>query len=241
MQDRNLIVELYDLILTERKDDRFGRVVSQGADSVDDLIRIAVERRTDLNAVTLKASYEILKAIALERLVGGATVNFGLSHYNIGVNGVFVGDHAKWDSSIHSLHLRSIPTAEAREAVKNTAVDVRGMAASGIVINSVTDVASGEVNLRLTPGGAANLSGSKIKIVGDDPTVGIYLHNVGTQQALHIASNMMPVNEPSKITFIIPSDLTPGDYKLSIRTQYSSSSINLKEPKSYVFDYTLTV
>jgi hypothetical protein len=241
MTDRNLIVELYDLTITDRKDDRFGRVVSQGADSVDDLIRIAVERRTDLNAVTLKASYEILKAIALERLVDGATVNFGLSHYNIGVNGVFVGDHAKWDSNVHSLHLRSIPTAEARAAVKNTAVDVRGMAASGIVINTITDVVSSEVNLRLTPGGAANLSGSKIKIVGDAPEVGIRLTNVNTQQERAIAANMMPVNEPSKITFIIPSDLAAGDYKLSICTQYSSSNTKQKEPKTYVFDYTLTV
>ena len=57
----SVIVELYDLALTERKDDRFGRVVTAKSLSEDDLVNIAITRRTDLNATTLKSSIEILK------------------------------------------------------------------------------------------------------------------------------------------------------------------------------------
>jgi hypothetical protein len=49
------------------------------------------------------------------------------------------------------------------------------MAASGTYVNTLTDVASGEVNSRLTPGGGVNLTGVKIKIAGDAPGVGIHL------------------------------------------------------------------
>src|SRR5665647_3155733 len=154
--DKNsVIVELYDLTLTERKDDRFGRVVTTKSLKEDDLIEIAVSRRTDLNPVTLMSSMEILKGIATEQIANGASVSFGLGYFNLGVNGVFIGDNGSWDSFKHSLSIRVTPTAELRNAVKSGIVDVRGLAASGLFINSVTDVTTGEVNSRLTSGGLA--------------------------------------------------------------------------------------
>ena len=93
-----VIVELYELLLTGRKDDRFGRAVSTGRLKVDDLIGIAVTRRSDINPTTMKAAYDILKEVALEEALSGKHVVFGLSHYSLGVNGVFIGDHAGWDT-----------------------------------------------------------------------------------------------------------------------------------------------
>ncbi|MGC9151139.1 MAG: DUF4469 domain-containing protein [Microbacter sp.] len=237
----SVIVELYDLTLTERKDDRFGRVVTTKSLTEDDLIAIAVSRRTDLNANTLKASINILQEIASEQIANGASVSFGLGYFNLGVNGVFIGDSAKWDPSIHSLSVRVTPTANLRNAVKASTVDVRGMAASGLVINSVTDVTSGEVNSRLTPGGGVNLTGNKIKIDGANATVGISLTNEETKEVTSIAKTAVLVNDPSKITFVVPASLASGDYKLTITTQYSSSVQSLKEPRSYTFDYVLNV
>ncbi len=237
----SVIVELYDLTLTERKDDRFGRVVTTKSLTEDDLIAIAVSRRTDLNANTLKASINILQEIASEQIANGASVSFGLGYFNLGVNGVFIGDNAKWDPAIHSLSVRVTPTAGLRTAVKASIVDVRGMAASGLVVNTVTDVTSGEVNSRLTPGGGVNLTGNKIKIDGDNASVGISLTNEATKEATLIAKTAVLVNDPSKITFVVPAGLASGDYKLTITTQYSSTSHLLKEPRSYTFDYVLNV
>ncbi len=237
----SVIVELYDLALTDRKDDRFGRVVTTRSLTQDDLITIAVARRTDLSSSTLKASMDILREIAIEQIANGASVNFGLGHFSLTVNGVFIGDNAKWDSSIHSLAIRVIPTSDLRTSVKSSTVDVRGMAGSGIFVNSLTDAGSGEVNSRLTPGGGVNLTGSKMKIDGDDPAVGLSLINQETSEATAIATASLLVNEPSKITFIVPASLAAGDYKLQICTQYSSSGTQLNEPRTYIFDYVLNV
>ena len=237
----SLIVELYDLTITERKDDRFGRVVTTKSINEDDLINTAVSRRTDLNPATLRSSMEILKEIAIEEIANGASVSFGLGYYNVAVNGVFIGDNAKWESSKHSLSVRVTPSAQLRNAVNAATVDVRGMAGIGTIVNSVTDIASGEVNTRLTPGGAVNLTGSKIKIAGDNPANGISLTNQANNVVTVIAVNAIAVNDPSKITFIVPADLAPGDYKLSITTQFSSQSTLLKDPRTSIFDYILTV
>ena len=123
-----VLVELYELLLTARKDDRSGRVVSTGSLKIDDLIKVAVSRRSDINAATMKASYEILKEVVLEEVCGGKSVEFGLSHYKLNVDGIFLGDHASWDSSKNSLVLNAIATAETREALKSISVEVLGMA-----------------------------------------------------------------------------------------------------------------
>ncbi|MDD4992198.1 MAG: DUF4469 domain-containing protein [Paludibacter sp.] len=240
--DKNsVIVELYDLTLTERKDDRFGRVVTTKSMNENDLINIAVSRRTDLNPASLRASMELLKDIAKEQIANGASVAFGLGYFNMAVNGVFIGDNDHWDSSKHSLSVRVTPTADLRTAVNAAVVDVRGMAEIGTVINSVTDVTSGEVNTRLTPGGGVNLVGSKIRIAGDNPANGIILTNQATSEATVIALNAILTNDPSKVSFVVPATLPKGDYKLSITTQFTSPSTLLKDPRTCTFDYILNV
>lgn len=129
---------------------------------------------------------EILKEVAIEEIVNGASVNFGLGYFNLTVNGVFIGDNASWDSSRHSLAVNATPTAELRNAVKAITVDVRGLAVSGPSINTLTNVRSSEVNSRLTPGGGVNLTGNSIKIEGSDPNVGIKLVNQETSEVVSI-------------------------------------------------------
>jgi hypothetical protein len=240
-EKNSVIVELYDLTLTEKKDDRFGRVVTTKSLKEDDLINLAVQRRTDLNPSTLRSSLDILKEIATEELANGASVYFGLGYFNLLVNGVFIGDHAKWNPEVNSLHVRAIPSVELRDVVKGIHVDVRGMAQSGLVINTVVDVASGEEGTRLTPGGGVNLTGARIRVAGDSPEIGIRLTNQIGGEVTVIPATSILVNEPSKVSFIVPADLLLGEYQLSLTTQYSHSAGFLKEPRTYVYPYLLSV
>ncbi len=235
------MVELYDLSITERKDDRFGRVINSKSLNEADVIKTAVARRPDLNASTLKASIDILKQIAIDEVCNGASVHFGLAHFSLKVNGVFMGDNANWDSEKHTLSVSISPNARLRQAVQATTVNVRGLAVTGTIINQVTDVASGEMNGQITPGGGVNVAGSRIRVEGDKPGVGLKLINTDTQAETEIPSTSILVNDPSKLTFIVPAALEKGDYQLSITTQFSSSGTQLKEPRTYTFEYVLTV
>lgn len=237
----NVIVELYQLAISEREDDRFGRVITSKSMDEDDLIKLAVSRRTDLSPTSLKSSMEILKDIAMEQIANGASVAFGLGYFNLGVNGVFFGDNAQWNADEHKLAVHVKPTAELRAAVKSAVVDVRGMASIGTFINTVFDVSSGELNSILTPGGAVNLTGTKMKIAGEDPSNGVKLIDVATDTHIPIDPSAIAINDPSKVTFVLPLDLEPGDYRLAITTQFSSANILLKQPRTYLFDYVLSV
>ena len=240
-EKNKVMVELYNLSITERKDDRFGRVVTNKSLNEDDLIKTAIARRTDLSPVTLKASIDILKQIAIEEVCNGASVAFGLGYFGLKVNGVFMGDNAQWDSTKHNLAVRVTPNVELRKAVGSTDVNVRGLASSGTFINSVTDVSSGEENGKLTPGGGVNLTGTRIRIEGDHPSIGLKLVNVETEGETAIPAGSILVNNPSNVTFIVPVDLPEGDYQLVLTTQFTGTKTLLKEPRSYTFEYPLTV
>lgn len=235
------MVELYDLLITERKGDRFGRVVTGKSLNEDDLVKMAVSRRTDLNAATLKAAFEILKQIAIEEVCNGSSVTFGLGHFGLKVNGVFTGDNAQWDSSRHRLAVRFVPGVELRKILESTSVGVRGTAASGTMINSVTDVTSGKVNNMLTPGGGVNLTGTRIRIEGGHPSVGLRLVNMETLEETRIPPGSILANKPSNLTFIVPPDLPEGNYRLVLTTQFARSGTQLKEPCRYEFEYILSV
>jgi hypothetical protein len=232
------LVELYDLVFTPRKDDRIGRIVSTGSVKIDDLIAIAVSRRSDISPQLMKAVYDLLREIALEEVCSMKHVEFGLTHNRFGCDGIFIGDHPAWNPEVNSLSLISAAAADVRAATKDIEVEVLGMASSGTYINSLTDVVSGKVNTCITSGGGVNLSGVKIRIAGDAEGVGLHLTEINTGAVTDVPKTSVLINDPSSVTFIVPADLPAGDYKLSITTQFAHSSI-LKEPRTYVFDYVL--
>jgi hypothetical protein len=241
-ENRNhVLVELYRSTITDREDDRFGNLVATGAATVDDLISDARLRGTDLSPHTLRAAYELLRAAALERILRGHRVEFGLSRYSLEPAGVFTGDDARWDPRRHRLTVTVRPSLELRNALKSVEVKVIGMAQSTNVINAVFDVVTAQSNTRLTPGGMAHLTGRKIRISGQDPASGLFLRRLPDGQPVRIPPEAIGANGPARITFVVPADLLPGEYELSIVTQYTGGGRNRKTPHTARLSATLAV
>jgi hypothetical protein len=114
------------------------------------------------------------------------------------------------------------------------------MAQVSSVINSITDVTTGEINTTLTPGGGVNIVGNKIKIAGDHPDNGIAFIVQETNEVIPVPMTSVLINEPSKISLIVPA-LPPGDYLLKLTTQFSVGTQTLKEPRVYILNYILKV
>jgi hypothetical protein len=234
-------VDLYDALLTHRKDDRTGRVLSSGSAAIDDLIADTVERGTDLSPVTLQASYDLLKTAALHRTLRGQRVEFGLGITYLESTGIFIGDAAKWDPAKNHLIAKLLPSKELREALKSVEVVVLGMAQVPNMISSVEDVVTGQVNVSLTRGGMAHIHGGKIKIAGSNPETGLRLTLSGSGDFFTVPTTAIGINDPSRVSFVVPTDLPGGEYTLSIVTQYSGGGTELKNPRTVTLGYNLMV
>lgn len=230
-----VIVELYDIHFEGVKNKSLGHVVTTRSVNEEDLVKIAVARRTDLNAGTLRAAYEILREVAEEELINGASVTFGFGHARLGVNGIFNNDDVKWNPKEHRLYLISSPDDRLRRLMKGTQVKVRGKATVGPIINTITDVASKDTNNFLTIGGMVNMKGVRMKIAGPSPENGLYLTHLDTGVSTFIPPSALAVNHPRSITFTVPASLEPGNYQLSIKTQFVHSQKYLKNPRTYYY------
>ncbi|MDR1340294.1 MAG: DUF4469 domain-containing protein [Prevotellaceae bacterium] len=107
------------------------------------------------------------------------------------------------------------------------------------VITQVTDMKTGNVNNRLTPGRNLKIAGYKIKIAGDNASNGIYFVNQATFERVWIDDTDIVANNPSELIVVIPA-LAAGTYLLEVTTQYTPDTL-LKESRATTFDKTLTV
>lgn len=107
------------------------------------------------------------------------------------------------------------------------------------MINTVTDSTSKAINGQLSSGGALVLGGVNLKIQGDDPSIGVYLTPT-TEGAAPMKAPVVIANSPSQVIVQMPT-LADGQYTVSLTTQYSAGSRNIKEPRTYTFPILLTV
>jgi hypothetical protein len=104
----------------------------------------------------------------------------------------------------------------------------------------VHDTGSRTTDDRLTPNDTLRVTGIKLEVIGDDPSVGLDLVNQATGEAISVALSAFAVNKPGELIFTLPA-LPPGVYYLRITTQYSSSGKLLKTPKTFTYGKPLTV
>ncbi len=120
-------------------------------------------------------------------------------------------------------------------------VDILGIQADNFEIFSITDKSTGKSDGSLTKGKIAELKGSHIKILGEDGSNGLKFTNIETQEVVSIALSDIAINDPSTILFLVPPDIETGTYEVSITTQFSGSSVALKQPKTSYLSYGVVI
>lgn len=229
-------VELYENMLTQQSGDYTGRIRSTGTLYNKQIAARIVKERSEYRQETIENILSIADRIKCQALAEGKNINDGVGQYTLGVQGSFVGEDAPFNQNIHSIAVNFVAGKELRTMLKNVKVETAGIATTGPVVNAVFDTMSDTENGTLTAGGPVVISGRNIKIVGDDPSVGITLTaDDETRSTLKITT--LVHNNPSQITAILPKELddTKG-YYLDVTTQFCQSGKKLiKTPRTYRF------
>jgi hypothetical protein len=133
-----------------------------------------------------------------------------------------------WDSTKNKINIKLTQGANWRESIQNTTINVLGPKAEVMYIDRDTDINQGPV---LQAGKVAIVTGDYIKF--DDTIDGVGLFIISSDgEKKQIAKEMIAVNKPKTITFVVPADLNPCDYILQITMQYVNSSTLHKEPRT---------
>ena len=118
-----------------------------------------------------------------------------------------------------------------REAIAQTSVNILGEKRDAMYIIGGEDAATRATDGMATAGRNYTLNGRLIKVVGEHESVGITLTDASGKVS-KLPNDMLVVNNPSQLIILLPSDLTDGDYTLTVTTQYSGTNTLLKTPRS---------
>lgn len=231
-----LSVDLYDNALTEKQGDYTGKPRITGTLRNSDIARRIIARGSEMRYDTLLYTLNMSDEEKVKAVAEGKSVVDGLGQYIINVSGPFDGPTAPFDPAKHKLGVSYTMGKLLQAALKLVKVQTT-QATTGPVINNITDTTTGELNNHLTSGGPAVISGSNIRIAGEDPSVGIFLTKTG---GTPVKAGLLIHNNPSQITFMLPS-LEDGEYTLSVTTQYASSNKLVKEPRTNALPVLLLV
>lgn len=229
--------------LTARTDDFTFNVTYVQSRSISDLCKMASTRfGTKYSASEMEGIYNAIKSVAEDELCSGCTVEFGFTINSLGVEGTFIGPKAQFDPVRNKVVLRATPTTAMRSSLTDISVIVSHVEDGLPTIISVTDVASGSVNTKLTPGGGLTGKGQRVKIAGEESdAVGFFFVKDDGNTSIPVPMNSVLRNDPSAFSLIIPA-LEDGTYYLEVVTRYGGSNKQMvKVPRRNRFPYPLTV
>ena len=241
MAKHSIKAVLLDNPLTDDPNDFSARVVSERSLSIKNICESAYTRGgADISAASMQhATESFLKEMAY-LLCDGFSVNTGYFTAVPSIKGTFNSPTENFNPDKHSILFQFNQGSALRKELSTVEVEILGVIETGTEIMQITDVRTGSVNDFITPNRNIKIIGSRLKIAGDHPNVGIrFLIQDGSESYVDLDPSDIVVNNPSELIILVP-DLPAGQYKLQITTQFTVGTL-LKEPRVVVFDKILTV
>jgi len=231
---------LYDNLLTEDQNDFTARVSSERTLNVSDVCKSAATRGGAASSPeTMEHNVNLFLKEMGYQLSDGYSVNTGYFMATTLIKGVFNSPTETFNPNKHAIIFQFNQGETLRKELPGIQVDILGVADSNITVVQVTDVKTGSINDKLTPGRNLKIKGYKLKLAGESPAVGVYFVNQTTGERTKVDATDIVTNNPSELIIVTP-DLLPGVYTLEVASQFSGA-ILLKEPRTSEFDKVLTV
>ena len=225
--------------LTADKTDFVCIIESFGSAAPKDIIQSLVDEGMELKPETVLDVITRYNRKCAEFTFRGYNVNIGLVHMRPVVKGAFYD--RTWDAKRNSLYVSITQGADLRAAAADTTVEIMGEHPDPIAIFGITDLSTGKTDGVLTRGFNAELKGTYIRIVGDDPACGLYLRNAETGVDERLEQRFIAVNDPSRVMFIVPPTIAAGTYELRILTQFTGGNKTLKQPRGVSLNYNVEI
>ena len=230
----------YDSPLTKREDDYYLRAKTVGSLSLQDLAK-EYAAQTNKDADEVYAILNGVERIKADAVASGYIVSTPTALYQPCATGtVLQTDLSKpVDQARVKVYTNIVQGKMLRETMQTCKLEIFTLpAVVGPLLNGAvaeTRATDGSVATRAPQAGKnITLTGRNIKVAGSDPSVGVTFTSVDDPSTIvKIPLEEITVNEPSRLIFVLPKEVTDGLWTVSVTTQYSSSRRTVKEPRTY--------
>lgn len=236
---RTIKVFLYPNPMKNAKGKYLARTFKHTTYNIQDICEL-IERKsgTGAKAETLKHHANLIFNEIIEQVLDGKKVDCGYFTAQANVKGSFDSLGDRFDKERHSVDIVFSEGHLSHKAKKELSVNVIDTKPNSFRIWTISDRQTNLRTDKLVMNRVLVIRGEKIKITGDNPTVGLYLLHNETGKEIHFPSTALLSNGDTTLELIVP-ELAAGSYQLKITTQYSGNGKPLVKPRSYQYEHDL--
>lgn len=221
-------VEQTDAPITSTSGDSFFPVLPSDTADLPMIIDEMVKEMPDIPRETVELVLRVERNALKRLLLSGWRINNKL--FEAIVQSRELTYNGRRNPQNNSLYVNFQQGKELRDALKELEVVVVRKQQKPFYINGSKDSVTGRTDFVATPGEYFTLFGKNVKLAGEHLAVGITITN--EEELFKISEEDIIVNHPSKLIFLIPKDMSEGEYELTVTTQYGSGGRLLKAPRS---------
>lgn len=215
--------------------------------TLEDIAERAVKNRSSYSHGTLIASFRTMVEEIYGAIEDSFNVDFGLGRTEMTVKGRFKTEYEKFDRERHAICIKLRPSPRLNQLAGWFPAEVTPYHRNAPLPNEVSIhndcyrqqedrefcVIPANYTLPLF------IHGSRLKLMGDHPEVGIIIRQEEGEKKYFINPRMVFINESTHLAFMLPEPLTPGRWVAEVHSQYNPSYRLYQKPR--VGMVTLTV
>jgi hypothetical protein len=218
---------------------------TQGTLYTDDIIRRMEAKEIATKNVNGKAFVQLFNLECLLAIGENYNVVTDLFHAGIGFNGVVydkdLGHHISGRAA--NAHVKLAQGEQAREAMKELTVSIAEQPAPvGPVIQAVTNPVTNLPDT-LDAGAMVLIQGMRLAVRGDKvDKIGVYFIATAGSPEVRIPADHLSPNTASKLQFVLPAEVKPGEWRVQVATQSTSGThVFTKDVRIYEYQHIVTV
>jgi hypothetical protein len=184
---------------------------------IEDIIERVVSRGSTVTKAEALSVWEEICLAVVNALKEGYAINTELFRILPTITGVFINNEDSFDPSRHSINFRITPGERIRMVESLVTVEKVPASQKLPVLSRYDDTTTGIQDDVITPGKPARIIGGNLKFTESEAGQGIFFVRVADGVAIRV-SEKLSRNKPGELIFLNPSNLTPGIYRLEVRT-----------------------
>lgn len=231
---RTIKAILYPNLLKNAKGKYLARTSKNTTYNIREICESLKEKSGVVNIDALEYHAKLFFEEMLELLEDGNKINTGYFTVQANVKGSFDSFSDNFDENKHSVDIVFSAGHLTRQRVKSMKAEILHVKPFSYGIRKVTDMQTKLETNKLVVNRILVISGDKIRITGDNPTVGLYLIHTENGKETHFPATALYQNSNATLTLIVP-ELVAGTYQLKVTTQYAGKGTPLTKPRSFTY------
>lgn len=208
--------------ITPDPNDQSARVSSNKVHDLNSITDMMLKRGSTVTKADVLAVLDIFIDVVTDEIADGNSVNIPLVNIRPSVTGAFTNVGDSFDPSRHVKRASISPGVVLMNKMRAAKVEKISQPTPAPVLIEFADVNTNLTNSMLTPGNIGRIMGEELKFNPANADEGIFFvdsANVPTKVVT------IDVRTEGRLSFMIPSNLTTGSYRLEVRKAYGTTNV----------------